>query len=426
MKNFNLMSKEELCKTERELAARYEAFMKMGLHLNMARGLPCAAQLDMASPLLSCVTGKDGDYLSENGTDTRQYGKLEGLDEAARIFEYMCGAPRECTTVTGSASLNIMYDVLSCAMLFGVGEGYAPWTSQGKIKFICVVPGYDRHFSMCELLGIEMVSVGITPEGPDMDKVEELLRDPAVKGMWCVPKFANPTGYTYSEATVRRIAALSPAAEDFRIFWDNAYAVHDFSGYTELADILALTRGTKNENMIYMFASTSKITTPGSGISAFMSSAANTAWFRKMLGVRIISYDKINQLRHARFLPTKEALFSHMARHAEIVRPKFEAVLSVFEHELADSGIASWTKPSGGYFISLNVMSGTAKEVFRLCREAGVVLTNVGATFPYGKDPDDSNLRIAPTFPCVDELKLSAEVISVCAELAAVRLLLSK
>ena len=426
MKNFNLMSKSELIGEEKALLSRYDAFLKMGLSLNMARGLPSAQQLDMASPMLSCVTGNNGDYLSENGTDARQYGKLEGLDEAARIFEYRCGAPRECTTVTGSASLNIMYDALTCAMLFGVGEGYAPWSAQGKIKFICVVPGYDRHFAMCELLGIEMLSVGITPEGPDMDAVEELLRDPAVKGMWCVPKFANPTGYTYSEATVRHIAALHPAAPDFRIFWDNAYTVHDFAGVVPLPDILALTRGTANENMVYEFASTSKITTPGSGISAFMSSVENTKWFRKMLGVRIISYDKINQLRHARYIPSKEALTAIMARHAEIIRPKFEAVLSVFGRELAGAEIAEWTKPTGGYFISLDVMSGTAKEVFRLCREAGVTLTNVGATFPYGKDPRDSNLRIAPTFPSVDEIKLSSEVISVCAKLAAVRALLSK
>lgn len=259
-----------------------------------------------------------------------------------------------------------------------------------------------------------------------MDAVEELLRDPAVKGMWCVPKFANPTGYTYSEATVRRIAALHPAAPDFRVFWDNAYTVHDFAGVVPLPDILALTRGTANENMVYEFASTSKITTPGSGISAFMSSVENTKWFRKMLGVRIISYDKINQLRHARYIPSKEALTAIMARHAEIIRPKFEAVLSVFGRELAGAEIAEWTKPTGGYFISLDVMSGTAKEVFRLCREAGVTLTNVGATFPYGKDPRDSNLRIAPTFPSVDEIKLSSEVISVCAKLAAVRALLSK
>lgn len=426
MKNYRLMAKEELVAEEESLLARYKAFKEKGLRLNMARGLPCAAQLDMASPMLACVTGKNGDFISENGTDARQYGKLEGLDEAARIFEYMCGAPRECTTVTGSSSLNIMYDALTCAMLFGVGDGHAPWSSQGKIKFICVVPGYDRHFAMCELLGIETVNVDITPTGPDMDAVEALVRDPAVKGMWCVPKFANPTGYTYSDETVRRIAELSPAAEDFRIFWDNAYAVHDFSGHTELSDILALTRGTKNENMVYEFASTSKITTPGSGISAFMSSAENTAWFRKNLGVRIISYDKINQLRHARYIPSKEALDAIMARHADIVRPKFEAVISVFEKELSGTGIAEWTNPRGGYFISLNVCDGTAKETYRLCREAGVTLTNAGATYPHGNDPRDRNLRIAPTFPVVDELNLSAEIIAVCAKLAAVRALIAK
>ena len=426
MKNYRQMTKEELLCEESSLLARYENFTKKGLRLNMARGLPCAAQLDMASPMLACVTGENDDYISENGTDVRQYGKPEGLDEAARIFEYMCGAPRECTTVTGSASLNIMYDVLTCAMLFGVGGGHAPWSAQGKIKFICVVPGYDRHFAMCELLGIEMLNVAVTPTGPDMDAVEKLVQDPSVKGMWCVPKFANPTGYTYSEETVRRIAALSPAAADFRIFWDNAYAVHDFSGNTELCDILALTRGTKNENMVYEFASTSKITTPGSGISAFMSSVENTAWFRKLLGVRIISYDKVNQLRHARYISSENALRAIMERHAAILRPKFDTVLSVFESELSGAGIAEWTVPRGGYFISLDVFDGTAKETYRLCREAGVTLTSAGATYPYGKDPRDANLRIAPTFPDIPELRISAEIISVCAKLAAVRALIGK
>lgn len=425
MKNFNLMSKSELCEAKSALLSRYEAFCDMKLSLNMARGLPSTAQLDSASALFTGVA-EAGDHFSESGLDVRQYGKLEGIDEAARIFEYMCGAPRECTTVTGSSSLNIMYDVLTCAMLFGVGAEYAPWSSQGKIKFICVVPGYDRHFAMCELLGIEMVNVDITADGPDMDAVERLARDPSVKGMWCVPKFANPTGYTYSEAAVRRIAALEHAAPDFRIFWDNAYAVHDFDGSTPIADILALTRGTPNENMVYEFASTSKITMPGSGISAFMSSVSNTAWFRKILGVRTISYDKVNQLRHARCIPSKQALHDIMSRHADIVRPKFETVLSIFENELLGSGIAEWTKPRGGYFISLNVMNGTASEVFRLCREAGVTLTSVGATYPYGKDPHDSNLRIAPTFPSVEELRLSAEIIAVCAKLAAVCALLAK
>ena len=420
MKNFNLMSKEELCKIERELAARYEAFMKMGLHLNMARGLPCAAQLDMAAPLLSCVTGKDGDYLSENGTDTRQYGKLEGLDEAARIFEYMCGAPRECTTVTGSASLNIMYDVLSCAMLFGVGEGYAPWSSQGKIKFICVVPGYDRHFSMCELLGIEMVSVGITPEGPDMDKVEELLRDPAVKGMWCVPKYSNPDGIVYSDETIARIAALKPAAPDFALMWDNAYCIHEFDGdFVPFRDILTLCREAGNDGMVYEFASTSKVTLPGAGFSVMATSEANQAYLQKLIGIQTISYDKVNSLRHVRFLKDKAHTLELMKKHAAILNPKFQCVLRHLDTEIAPLGIASWQRPKGGYFVSVNTAPGLAKRTLALCKEAGVVMTSAGATFPYGRDPQDSNIRIAPSLPPVEELEQAMEIFCTSLRLAA-------
>ena len=424
MKNYLTLSPEELA-TEREtLETAYERVKSRHLSLNIARGLPSSRQLALSDGLLTAVTGDN--TKSESGAETRQYGVPDGIPEAARLLARIAGTSPEHVIVTGTSSLNTMYDALSAAMLLGSREGGTPWCRQDKIKFICVVPGYDRHFAMTELFGIEMVNVRMTETGPDMDTVETLVRDPAVKGMWCVPKFANPTGVTYSEETVRRIASLRPASRDFRIFWDNAYAVHDFIGHTALPDILSLTEGTENEDMVWEFVSTAKITLPGGGISAFVSGKNNLAWFRKTMSKRTICYDKVNQLRHARFLPDEEALKKQMEKHAAVIRPKFEAVLAAFDRDLAGTGIASYSRPTGGYFISLDVLPGTAGEVWRLCSEAGLTLTKAGATFPYGKDPDDKNLRIAPTYPELPEVEAASEVITLCVRLAAVRKLMAK
>lgn len=424
MKNYLSLSPEELAKERETLEAAYGRVKARRLSLNIARGLPSASQLSLSDGLFTAVTGDNAQ--NENGTETRQYGSPDGIPEAKRLMALIAGTSPEHVIVTGTSSLNTMYDALSAAMLLGSREGGTPWCRQDKIKFICVVPGYDRHFAMTELFGIEMVNVRMTETGPDMDAVEALVRDPAVKGMWCVPKFSNPTGVTYSGETVRRIAALRPASPDFRVFWDNAYAIHDFIGHTDLPDILSLTEGTENEDMVWEFVSTAKITIPGGGLSAFVSSERNLAWFRKSMSKRTICYDKPNQLRHARFLPDEAALKAQMEKHAAILRPKFETVLAVFDRDLSETGIASYSRPTGGYFVSLDVLPGTAGEVYRLCAEAGLTLTKVGATFPYGKDPDDKNLRIAPTYPELPELTAACEVITLCTRLAAVRKLLAK
>ncbi|MBR2474291.1 MAG: aminotransferase class I/II-fold pyridoxal phosphate-dependent enzyme [Clostridia bacterium] len=413
------MKKEELSALYSELCAKFEEIKSKGLKLDMSRGKPGADQLCLTDGLLTAVSAESG-VKAANGLDCRNYGVLDGIPEAKQIFADILGVPTENVIVGGSSSLNLMYDEISRAMLFGVAGGEKPWGAQGKIKFLCPVPGYDRHFAICELMGIEMINVPMTENGPDMDVVERYVEsDGSIKGIWCVPKYANPDGCVYSDETVRRFAALKPKAKDFRIFWDNAYVVHDLYGYKPLANLFELAKEYGNENLPIMFTSTSKISHAGSGISAMAASSANIAKTKKSMGIQTIGFDKINQLRHARYFGNAENVIKHMEKHADILRPKFEAVLTAFEKELKPIGVATWSKPKGGYFISLNVVKGCAKRVYELAKEAGVTLTPAGAPYPYGIDPEDENLRIAPSFPPVSELSDAVAVLCLCVKMAA-------
>ncbi len=416
------MSKSEL---ENELArekAIYDSFLARKLKLNMARGKPDEDQLDISVNMYSGVPSP----ISEDGTDCRNYGLLDGITEAKKLFADILEAPAENVIVCGNSSLNLMFDTVARSMIFGSYKGATPWMKQEKIKFLCPVPGYDRHFAITETFGIEMINIPMTPEGPDMDLVERYVEsDPAVKGIWCVPKYSNPDGYTYSDETVRRFARLRPAADDFRIFWDNAYVVHDLYDDTDkLLSIYDEAKAVGNENIFIMFASTSKITFPGSGISAIVSGKENIDFIKSIMTVQTIGYDKMNMLRHVNFLRNIDGVRAHMKRHADILRPKFETVLTAFENELSDLPNTSWTNPRGGYFITLYLDSFCASRTFELCKSAGVTLTNAGATFPYGKDPEDRVLRIAPTFPPVDELKLAVSVLVCSAKIATIEKLL--
>jgi len=414
--NYSQMTKSQIsAELEKELQV-YKSFLDMKLSLNMARGKPDDDQLALSEEMYS---GMPSPY-SEDGTDCRNYGGLDGIAEARRLFGTILEAPAENVIVCGNSSLNLMYDAIARAMIYGSYKGATPWVKQENIKFLCPVPGYDRHFAITESFGIEMINVPMLPDGPDMDIVEKHVEnDPTVKGIWCVPKYSNPDGYTYSDETVRRFANLKPAADDFRIFWDNAYIVHDL--YDEGDKLLSIYNEAKkagNENIFLMFASTSKVTFPGSGISAVVSGKENIDFINSILTVQTIGFDKMNMLRHVEFLKDFDSLKAHMKRHADILRPKFEAVLSAFESELSGLPNTHWTNPRGGYFITLYLDSGCAKRTFTLCKEAGVTLTNAGATFPYGKDPDDSVLRIAPTFPPVEELKIAVKVLTCAAKIA--------
>lgn len=416
------MSKAEL---ENELArekAIYDSFLARKLKLNMARGKPDEDQLDISVNMYSGVPSP----ISEDGTDCRNYGLLDGITEAKKLFADILEAPAENVIVCGNSSLNLMFDTVARSMIFGSYKGATPWMKQEKIKFLCPVPGYDRHFAITETFGIEMINIPMTPEGPDMDLVERYVEsDPAVKGIWCVPKYSNPDGYTYSDETVRRFARLRPAADDFRIFWDNAYVVHDlYDDADKLLSIYDEAKAVGNENIFIMFASTSKITFPGSGISAIVSGKENIDFIKSIMTVQTIGYDKMNMLRHVNFLKNIDGVRAHMKRHADILRPKFETVLTAFENELSDLPNTSWTNPRGGYFITLYLDSFCASRTFELCKSAGVTLTNAGATFPYGKDPEDRVLRIAPTFPPVDELKLAVSVLVCSAKIATIEKLL--
>ena len=415
---YSEMTESGLSSICRSLLSEYENIKAQGLSLDMSRGKPSPEQVSISDGILTVLkTGED--CKSSGGADMRNYGLLAGCEDARRLFGELCGVAPAQVIVGGSSSLNMMYDTVARAMFFGVG-GHKAWKELERVKFLCPCPGYDRHFAICAAFGIEMINVRMTESGPDMDEVERLVSsDESIKGIWCVPKFSNPTGVIYSDETIARFARLRPAAKDFRIFWDNAYIVHDFGKIQEIPNIFDLTRGTENEDIAYMFFSTSMITYPGAGVAAMISSEKNIADTLPLLGVQNISYDKINQLRHAKYFGTAEALRQHMALHAAVLKRKFDIVLSAFSAELSGLGIAEWTEPKGGYFISLDVLPGTAKRVWQLCKEAGVTLTNVGATFPYGIDPEDKNLRIAPSYPSDADLSRATEVLCLCVKLAA-------
>ena len=422
---YNDMSKEELLALKESLNKEYAEAKAKGLALDMSRGKPSAKQLDVSLGLLDTINSSS-DLKALDGTDCRNYGVLDGIPEAKKLMADMMGTTPDHVIVYGNASLNIMYDQISRAYTHGI-LGNTPWCKLDKVKFLCPVPGYDRHFAITERFGIEMINIPMSESGPDMGMVEEYVsKDASVKGIWCVPKYSNPQGYTYSEETVKRMAALKPAAEDFRIFWDNAYVIHDLydDNKDEIADIISECEKAGNPDMVFEFASTSKVSFPGSGIAALATSANNIADFKKQLTIQTIGHDKLNQLRHVRFFKDINGLKEHMRKHAEFIRPKFEAVESVLEEELSGLGIGSWTEPKGGYFISFDAMDGCAKAIVAKCKEAGVKLTGAGATFPYGKDPKDSNIRIAPSFPTPEEMKQAADLFVLCVKLVSVEKLL--
>lgn len=425
MKKYTEMSEAELKEQLAVLTKEYEAAKAKGLKLDMSRGKPSPAQIDVSNEILDVVNSKTG-CISDSGTDCRNYGIMEGIPEARQLMGEFLRVPKENVFVCGNASLNIMYDCVSSAMLFGI-MGSTPWCHLDKVKFLCPVPGYDRHFKITELMGIEMINIPMTENGPDMDMVEKLVSsDSSIKGIWCVPKYSNPQGVVYSDETVKRFAALKPAAKDFRIYWDNAYALHYiYDENIEIPEILSECAKAGNPDLVYEFCSTSKISFAGGGISAIASSEANLKWISKRMNVETISYDKINQLRHVRYFKNGDGLRAHMRKHAEFLRPKFDAVLEILDRELDGLGAGSWMKPMGGYFISFDAVPGCAKAIVNKCKEAGVVLTGAGATYPYGKDPDDSNIRIAPSYPTLEELKQAAELFALCAKLATVEKLLA-
>ena len=398
--------------------AAYEQRKDLGLKLNMARGKPGKAQLDLVSDILTVLNSPD--QCVSDGIDVRNYGELSGIPAAKRLFADILGCkPEECF-MGGSSSLTLMYDTIAKAYTHGLLRSEKPWCKLDKVKWLCPAPGYDRHFKITEVFGFEMITVPMTPAGPDMDLVEQLVKDPEVKGMWCVPKYSNPDGIVYSAETVRRIAAMKPAAPDFALMWDNAYCVHEFDGdFAPFDDIIALCREAGNPDMVYEYASTSKITLPGAGISVMASSVDNIAYLEKHMNIQMISYDKVNQLRHVLYLKDKAHTLELMKRHAKIMLPKFRCVLEYLEREIAPAGIATWQKPKGGYFVSVNTVPGLAKRTLALCKEAGVTMTGAGATFPYGVDPQDSNIRIAPSLPPVEELEKAMEIFCAALKLAA-------
>ena len=424
MKKYTEMSETELKEQLAVLTKEYEAAKAKGLKLDMSRGKPSPAQLDVSNEMLDIVNSETG-CVSDSGTDCRNYGIMEGIPEARQLMGDFLRVPKENVFVCGNASLNIMYDCVSSAMLFGI-MGSTPWCHLDKVKFLCPVPGYDRHFKITELMGIEMINIPMTENGPDMDMVEKLVSsDSSIKGIWCVPKYSNPQGIVYSDETVKRFAALKPAAKDFRIYWDNAALHYIYDENIEIPEILSECAKAGNPDLVYEFCSTSKISFAGGGISAIASSEANLKWISKRMNVETISYDKINQLRHARYFKNGDGLRAHMRKHAEFLRPKFDVVLETLDRELTGLGAGSWMKPMGGYFISFDAVPGCAKAIVNKCKEAGVVLTGAGATYPYGKDPDDSNIRIAPSYPTLEELKQAAELFTLCAKLATVEKLLA-
>lgn len=425
--NYLNCGREELEKEYAVLAKEYEDVKGKGLKLNMARGKPGKEQLDLSLDLLDVLNSKS-DFVGSDGMDCRNYGVLEGIEECRKLFGDILGVDSEYVMVGGSSSLNMMFDTISCLMTKPIVEGCKPWYEVKNRKFLCPVPGYDRHFGITEYYGFEMIPVPMTENGPDMDVVEKLVEsDDSIKGIWCVPKYSNPQGITYSDETVKRFAALKPAAKDFRIMWDNAYCIHDINDTPdELLNIFDECKKNGTEDMPILFCSTSKITFPGAGVAAMAASDNNMKVFKERYNYEVISYDKLNMLRHVRYFKDFDGVMEHMQKHKEVLRPKFDIVLNALDENLRPVGIGEWTNPNGGYFVSIDVLTGTAKRVVQLCKEAGVVLTGAGATYPYGKDPDDKNIRIAPTFPPNDELKTAMDVFCICTKLAACEKLLEK
>lgn len=421
MSAYKNMSIEELQALKNELEKEFAEIKAKGLKLDMSRGKPAAVQLNLSMKMLD-VLGSDANLVCEEGLDCRNYGVLDGIKEAKQLLSDMVEVPEENVIVFGNSSLNIMYDTVARSMTHGV-MGSTPWCKLDKVKFLCPVPGYDRHFAITQHFGIEMINIPMTAEGPDMDMVEELVSsDETIKGIWCVPKYSNPDGITYSDETVRRFANLKTAAKDFRIFWDNAYAVHDIEDEGDkLLNLFELVKGTENEDKVFMFFSTSKISFPGSGVALMAVSDNNREQIKGIMSVQTIGSDKINQLRHVWYFKNAEGILDHMKLHARHLRPKFEIVLSTLEKELGELGIASWVRPRGGYFISLNTADGLAKTTYDLAAAAGVTLTKAGSTFPYGVDPCDKNLRLAPTYPSDPELALAIHIVCICVKIAYFR-----
>ena len=425
MTSYQEMSKEQLLQEKTALEAEYAKIKEMGLSLDMSRGKPAAEQLDLSMGILDTVDAKSV-VKSENGTDLRNYGVLDGIPEAKKLIGDMVGAKPENVIVYGNSSLNIMYDQIARAEIFGIC-GNTPWSKLDKVKFLCPVPGYDRHFAITEEFGIEMINIPMTEDGPDMDMVEQYVNnDAAVKGIWCVPKYSNPQGVVYSDETVRRFANLKPAAADFRIFWDNAYVVHHLyeDNQAQILNILDECEKAGNPDIVFQFCSTSKVSFPGAGIAAISASAANIADIKKRLTIQTIGHDKINQLRHVKFFKDQKGVQEHMMKQAAIIRPKFEMVEEMLTEEITSRGIGTWMHPLGGYFISFEALEGCAKKIVEKCKEAGVVLTGAGSPYPYKKDPKDSVIRIAPTYPSMDELKEAAKVFTVVVRLVSVDKLL--
>ena len=419
------LTRQELTQREETLRQQYMSFKAQGLQLDMSRGKPGVQQLDLSLEMLECVNPRDG-YTAESGFDARNYGVLDGLPEVKALFADILGVTPDQIIVGGNSSLNMMFDYISTCYSRGVC-GNLPWSQQGEVKFLCPVPGYDRHFAVTEFFGIKMIPVDMTPYGPKMDVIEELVKDPAVKGMWCVPMYSNPDGITYSDDTVRRLAALKPAAEDFRIIWDNAYCLHHLDDEGDvLLNIYPELQKNGNEDMVVMFTSTSKISFPGSGVAALAASPANVADVKKRMTIQTIGHDKLNMLRHIRFFKNLEGVKRHMKLHAAVLRPRFRVVLDTLETQLGTKDVAHWHQPRGGYFVSVNVMDGCAKRTVELLKEAGVVMTGAGATYPYGADPRDRNIRIAPSYPSVEDLSVAMELFCLCAELACVEKLLGQ
>ena len=427
MKPYAEMTKEELQELRKQLSTKYREYQGKDLRLDMSRGKPSVDQLDLSMGMMD-VLSSDDDLTCEDGTDCRNYGVLDGIKEAKELLGDMMEVHPDQIIIYGNSSLNVMYDTVSRSMTQGV-MGNTPWCKLDKVKFLCPVPGYDRHFAITEYFGIEMINVPMTPTGPDMDIVEELIaNDDSIKGIWCVPKYSNPQGISYSDETVRRFARLKPAAPDFRIYWDNAYTIHHLYDHDQdhLIEILAECKRAGNPDLVYKFASTSKVSFPGSGIAAIACSQNNLVDIKKQLKIQTIGHDKVNQLRHVRFFGDIHGMVEHMRKHADIMRPKFEAVIEILERELGGLGIGSWTSPKGGYFISFDSLDGCAKSIVGRCKKAGLIMTGAGATYPYGKDPHASTIRIAPSYPPLSDLILAMELFALCVKIVSIDKLLAE